>query len=177
MSTMTVIDHYEPLPTFMFDTDAPSEHGFSIDADDKATWAAQKIIQAENRIEKRQELANRYIMRITEWLTQANQPDVESVQYLKSLLKPWLTQALAQGSRLRSIKLLGATVGLRKRPDRVEIYDPDATMAWCEQKLPRAIVVKKDLSKTIIKDWLHTGQIIPGTNLAVGEDELTIKGA
>ncbi len=169
----------EPLPAFLFDQEIeqPESEGFHIDSEDKASWAANKILGAEHRIQLREELAERYKARIDDWLSTANQSDIDSMAYLKSLLKGWLAAAILFQPKIRSIKVLGATIGFRKKPDRVEINDPNLALEFCEVQLPEAIVVKKELSKTALKTSLASGQHIPGTFLFEGESELYVKGS
>jgi hypothetical protein len=165
----------ETLPAFVFGQPEAENLAFSVDSEDKASWAAAKILAAERRIQLRLDLAERYKERIDQWLHDANRPDTESIDFLKMLLRPWAESSIRTQSRSRSIKLLGATIGLRKRPDRVELIDPDSVLEYCEAHLPDAVIIKREVSKTSLKQALIQGQDIPGAILAIGEDELTIK--
>ena len=165
----------EMLPPFVFGLQEFENPTFSVDCEDKASWSASKILAAERRIQMRLDLAERYKARIDQWLQEANRPDMESIDYLRMLLRPWAETTIRIQNRSRSIKLLGATISLRKRQDRVEIIDPDTVLQFCEEHLPEALIVKKDVSKTSLKTLLIQGQEVPGAVLAIGEDEITIK--
>jgi phage host-nuclease inhibitor protein Gam len=167
----------EALPAFIFGQEPETHTTFAVDNDDKAAWAANKVLAAERRIQMRCDLAERYKARIDAWLADANSPDTASIDQFRCMLRPWLESNLRNAGRSRSVKLLSATIGLRKRPDRVEILDAERALEYCERSLPEVVVVKKDLSKTLLKAFLQNGREVPGTCLAEGEDEITIKGA
>lgn len=171
---MTALLEAPTLPDFLHGQ-APEEtdEGFKIDDERKAAWAASKVLAARRRIAHRVHLADAYQDRILDWLTRANHADQASVAFLEASLKPWVESAVAQG-RSRTILLPGARVGLRKKPDKVEVLDPDAALTFCLEHLEEVVVTKRDLSKTELKKHLDQGARIPGTQLVPGTDELTV---
>lgn len=149
---------------------------FTVDSLSKASWASARILEAQDRIAKRTELAKAYKARIDAWLSDANTPDNDSADYLHSLLKPWVESEVARQHRSRSILLPTATVQLRKMPDRVEVVDRDAALAYCRTNHPDAIIVKEDVSKTAVRSLIFTeGEAIPGIEAELGHDELYVK--
>ena len=163
------------LPAFLHgQPPEETEEGFRIDDDRKAAWAATKILAARRRIINRTNLADAYQSRILDWLTRANQADLQSVAYLEGSLRPWVEQAISHMGRARSLSLPGAKVGLRKKPDRVEILDADQALAFCLEHLEEVVVTKRDLAKTELKRHLVEGARIPGAQLVLGNDELTV---
>ena len=75
----------------------------------------------------------------------------------------------------RSIHLVGSVLSLRKKPNRVEISEPDLALSYCETEHPEALVIKKNLSKSVLKALLSHGTEIPGCRLEPGRDELYVK--
>ncbi len=148
---------------------------FQVDSLDKANWAVCKIIQAERRIQERNQIADTYKQKINEWLRQSNQEDKKSIDFLTSLLRPFVEQEVAKQKRIRNIKLLGATVGLRKQPEKIEIIDIDLALGFCEENHPEALIIKKELSKTELKKLYGKGEIIPGVLIVRNASEFYIK--
>jgi phage host-nuclease inhibitor protein Gam len=154
------------------ETSAP----FTVDSLSKASWAAARILDAQERIAQRTDLARSYKARIDAWLTDANAPDNDSADYLHSLLKPWVEDQVARQQRSRSVLLPTATVQLRKMPDRVEVIDRDAALAYCKMHHPDAVIVREDISKTAVRSLIFTeGEAIPGIEAELGHDELYVK--
>lgn len=163
-----------PLPAFVHGEVEVEEAEFRIDDERKAAWAAGKILSARRRMDARSRLAQDYQTRVLDWLTSANQADEQSVNFLEGHLRPWVESEVAKLGKSRSLKLLGAKVGLRKRPDRVEIYDPDLALGFCEFHLEEVIVTKKEVSKSELKKHLAQGAMVPGASLVPGLDEMTV---
>lgn len=147
---------------------------FRVDSLEKAQWAAQRYLDAERRIQERSELADRYIRRICDWMDRSNKEDQDSLGYFRMVLRPWVQDRLT-GVRSRSLILPGIRLGFRKKPDRVEITNPLTALDFCETKVPGAVVIKKELSKTELKRVLGLGVTVPGVELVPGEDELSVK--
>lgn len=173
---MNALAESPALPAFVHG-EAPieAEGRFFIDDERKAAWASGKILAARHRIVVRTRLAEDYQTRILQWLTTVNQGDLESIGFLELALRPWVEDQLASQPRSRTLRLPGAKVGLRKRPDRVEVLNSDQVLSFCiEHQLEDAVVIKHELSKTGLKRHLLEGAQIPGAQLVPGSDELTV---
>jgi phage host-nuclease inhibitor protein Gam len=157
------------------DAEAPATEPFKIDTMDKAAWAASKVLESQARIDQRSELARSYRARIDAWLDSANQADLDSVAFLTTLLRPYVETAIAQQHRSRTLLLVSATVSLRKLPDRLEITDSAAALAFCQVEHPEAVIVKKELSRSVLKKLALDGTAIPGVAMELGADELYVK--
>jgi hypothetical protein len=172
-------NQFPSLASFFFQDSSESSEvqaPFTVDNLSKASWAAARILEAQERIAQRTELARSYKARIDSWLTDANAPDFNSMDYLRSLLKPWVEEQVARQQRSRSVLLPTATVQLRKLPDRVEVIDRDAALAYCKMHHPSAIIVKEDVSKTAVRSLIFTeGEAIPGIEAELGHDEMYVK--
>ena len=163
------------LSSMIVDDDEDLEkQPFQVDSLEKAHWASSRYLDAERRILERSQLADHYVRKVYEWQDKANKPDQDSLGYFRMLLQPWVQDRL-MGIRSRSLSLPGIRLGLRKKPDRVEVVNPIVALEFCEAQVPDAVVVKKDLSKTELKKALCFGKEIPGVQLVYGDDELSIK--
>ena len=179
MSTAAVIE-YPEIDQLVLESDLPVENpetGFMIDTQEKATWTARKIIQAENRINERSQLAKSCKSRIDGWLAEANRRDEASIESLLSLLTLYLRDELGGSTKRRSIDLLGAKLGFRKLPERVEIIDPEKAITYCETNHPEALIIKKELSRTELRRIALKGELVPGVVLDGGADKLYVKSA
>lgn len=174
--TTLLFPNYPTNPLVPTDAEAPAAEPFKIDSMDKAAWAASKVLEAQARIDQRSELARSYKTRIDAWLDSAIQADLDSVAFLTTLLRPYVETAIAQQHRSRSLLLVSATVSLRKLPDRLDITDPTAALAFCEAEgHMEAIIVKKELSRSVLKKLALEGTAIPGVAMELGSSELYIK--
>jgi phage host-nuclease inhibitor protein Gam len=162
-----------PVPANSNDATAPA---FTVDSLAKADWAISRILDAEARIARRAELASTLHERIDQWLTKASAADEDSITYLSLLLRPWVEAELSTQRRSRSISLPSGIAQLRKLPDRLDITDPEAAMAWAIEHRPEAIIVKKELSKSVLKTLVFKeGEAVPGIEAELGPDSLFIK--
>lgn len=172
-------NQFPSLASFFFQDSPESSEApapFTVDSLSKASWAAACILEAQDRIAQRTDLARSYKARIDAWLADANTPDLSSMDYLRSLLKPWVEEQVACQQRSRSVLLPTATVQLRKLPDRIDIIDREAALAYCKANHPEAIVVKEEVSKSTIRSLIFTeGEAVPGVEAELGHDELYVK--
>ena len=153
---------------------APSKEPFTVDNLDKANWTARKIIQAEERIQKRMAKAEEYKAKIDEWLSQANKEDEESLEFLTSLLRPFVEDEVKR-QRNKTVRLLGVNASLRKLPEKVELTNPEMALNFCELHHPEALIVKKELSKSELKKLFQNGDLIPGVLLSGCATNLYLK--
>lgn len=173
---MTVQKGAESLDDLLFDPDDYfCDESFVVDTLDKATWATSKYLAAERRMRDRKLLADTYIDRITAWLDRANKGDLATQAFMETLLDPFVRQYLEGQKRGKSFKVLGARLGIRKGFDQLNIEDLDAAVAYCQENLPDALIVRKDISKAIAKSYLADGFEIPGLSMTEGSERLAIK--
>ena len=179
MSSVAIVDQSN-IDEIVFEdqhgvSEAKKPEGFLIDDQEKATWAAHRMLQAESRIEERSKLAKEYKLKIDTWLEKANESDEATIETMRFLLTPYLRSELAGRKRRRSIDLLGAKLGFRKLPERVEVIDSEAAISFCESNHPEAVIVKKELSRSELRSIAQKGELIPGVVLDGGEDRLYVK--
>ncbi len=184
---LALVDTAEPgslpsLSNVLFDftipsAEAPAAAPFTVDSFSKASWCASRILESQARVDQRADLAKSYIERIRSWLDSANAADIDSIDYLSSLLKPWVEAEVAKQRRSRSVLLPTGTAQLRKLPDKVEIVNLNAALAYCKENLPGIVITREDLSKTELKKAVFDGNAIPGVEAQLGRDELFIRPA
>ena len=158
------------------EADALASESFTINDLAKASWATSKILEAEARISQRAELAKDFKSRIDQWLQSANQQDNNTMSYLSFLLEPYVKNEVSKLHNSKTLSLPTGVASLRKLPDRLEITDSSMALAFCETEHPEAIVIKKELDKSVLKDLiLKQAEPIPGVSAELGEDKLYIK--
>jgi len=156
--------------------DATPASSFIIDDSSKASWAIARILEAEASIAERTALSNNFKARIDQWLDSANKHDNDSITYLSFLLEPYAKEEVAKLYKSRTLSLPTGTASFRKLPDRLEITDSSAALAYCEAEHPHAVIIKKELDKSILKDLvLRKAEPIPGVEAELGPDKLYIK--
>jgi phage host-nuclease inhibitor protein Gam len=156
--------------------DTPSTEPFTIDTPSKAAWAIAAVLEAEERIAQRKALADEYKARLDAWLASASNQDINSISYLSFLLEPYVSDEVSKLHKSKTISLPTGTASMRKLPDRLEITDNDAAITYCEIEHPEAVIIKKELNKSILKDLiLKQAEPIPGVEAEIGGDKLYIK--
>ncbi len=185
---LSLVDTAEPgslpsLSNVLFDftipsAEAPAAEPFTVDSLSKASWVASRILEAQARTAQRAELARSYKTRIDAWLSDANAADIDSIEYLSALLKPWVEFQVAKQRRSRSVLLPTDTAQLRKLPDRVDILDAPTALGYLKANHPEAVIVREDISKTAVRSLIFTeGEAIPGVEAQLGHDELYLRPA
>jgi hypothetical protein len=130
--------------------EAPASEPFTVDSLSKASWCASRILEAQTRVDQRAELARSYKSRIDAWLSDANSSDIDSLDYLSSLLKPYIEIEVAKQCRSRSVLLPTATAQLRKLPDRVDILDAPTALGYLKANHPEAVIVREEDRKSVV---------------------------
>ena len=150
--------------------------GFTIDNLNKASWAVSKILEAEARIAQRTGLAKEFKSRIDVWLDSASKQDEDSISYLSFLLEPYVKNEISKLHNSKTLSLPTGTASFRKLPDRLEIMDNSTALTYCEAEHPEAVIIKKELDKSILKDLiLKQAEPIPGIEAELGIDKLYVK--
>jgi phage host-nuclease inhibitor protein Gam len=150
--------------------------GFTIDNLSKASWAVSKILEADARIAQRTQLAKEFKSRIDAWLQSANSQDEDSISYLSFLLEPYAKNEISKLHNSKTLSLPTGTASFRKLPDRLDITDTPTALAYCEIEHPEAVIIKKELDKSVLKDLiLKQAEPIPGIEAELGMDKLYVK--
>jgi phage host-nuclease inhibitor protein Gam len=121
--------------------------------------------------------AKAYKAQIDTWFERVVKEENDSVEYFRSILKPFVEQELSN-QKTKTLKLPGLSIQLRKKPDRVEVTDKETAISFCEEIHPDAIVVKKDVSKAYLKDLLiKKGELVPGCDIVAGTETIYVKNS
>jgi hypothetical protein len=138
------------------------------------TEAAAAVLYIDTEIAEARKALDALLERREEIL----KPVLRKRNFLDSFLpalSAWAEQALGTG-RARSIKLAYGTVGFRKQPDRLDVLDAAAAVAWCEANLPTAIT--KSVAKTELKSYAkETGETPAGCEFVMGTDKFSVSTA
>ena len=176
------------LPTILFpdfgkaqalahaDAEAPATEQFTVDTASKASWAIACILEAEERISQREALANEYKARLDAWLDSSSRQDNNAIAYLSFLLEPYVKDEVSKLHKSKTLSLPTGSASLRKLPDRLEITDNAAAISYCEIEHPEAVIIKKELNKSILKDLiLKQAEPVPGVEAELGSEKLYVK--
>ncbi|MDR0287844.1 MAG: host-nuclease inhibitor Gam family protein [Clostridiales bacterium] len=163
------------MPTAASSKDIATD-GFTIDNLNKASWAVAKILEADARMAQRSGLAKEFKSRIDAWLESANQQDEDSISYLSFLLEPYVKNEISKLHNSKTLSLPTGTASFRKLPDRLDITDNATALTYCEAEHPEAVIIKKELDKSILKNLiLKQAEPIPGIEAELGMDKLYVK--
>ena len=129
----------------------PEQKVFEVTDLGVADWTVHRILRLQSQANEIRELAKRRKAELdarVEAITNALENEIE---FFTGPLRAWAEESL-KNEKKRSIKLLSGTVGLRKTPERTEIEDEDALIAWLKQtNHTEAIKTKETILKTELK--------------------------
>ena len=172
----TQIQHMPPLEALLISDQEKPQDQFNIDNNEKAAWTARKILTAEERISNLSKQAKQYKSQIDSWYEKTIQGELESIDYLKNIIRPYVEEEVSKLHKSKTLNLPGLNIQLRKKPDKIEITDQDIAISFCEANHPDAVIIKKDISKSYLKDLLtNKGEIIPGSHMVTGSTEIYFK--
>lgn len=168
-------EEISPLAELLNESLPTETEGFSIDSPEKAAWAGRKIIDAEEHISRLKAQAKAYKAQIDSWYEKAIREDLDSIDYLRYVIRPYIEEEVSRQHKSKTLHLPGIAVQLRKKPDRIDVVDQDTAISFCEMNHPDAVVIKKEVSKSYLKQLLSKGELIPGCDLVPGNEELYFK--
>ena len=165
-----------PIEALLISDQEKPQDQFNIDNNESAAWAARKILTAEERISNLSNQAKQYKNQIDSWYEKTIQSELESIDYLKNIIRPYVEAEISKLHKSKTLNLPGLNIQLRKKPDKIEITDKDIAISFCEANHPDAVIIKKEISKTYLKDLLaNKGEIIPGSHMVPGNNEIYFK--
>lgn len=154
----------------------PDKQPFQVTDLSSAQWCAGKAIAAQQDIGLAKARKDELIARVEEWYKRETAESERTCERMGELLRPWVTDQL-KGKKRRSVPLIGATVGLRKTPEKVDVKDFEAFKAWAKEHYPGAIRIKEEPDKPIINRIIkETGEVPDGVEIIDGTEVLYVKG-
>lgn len=152
------------------------EH-FVVDSIEKAAWAAKKFIEAQHRVNERLDQNLKFKEKIDKWLERVNRDDLNTMEYMKSVLQPYAEEVVNNQKRSKNLKLPEVIVQFRNTPERLEIENEELSLNFCESNYPTTIEIKKLLVKKELKSLVDKGVVIPGVTLLPGVKRMSIKSS
>lgn len=149
----------------------------SEDLDDPANLDAcldhllEKLHEREEEISRNAAIMTRRIAMIQAWERDANGSLERECRWIRQEI-----EALARGydfGRKKSRALPNGTFGFRARPATLEVVDPEAAVAFAEE---RGLPIKKSIGVTPLKEHMKaTGEIPEGCEYVEGTETFYIK--
>lgn len=159
-----------------------------ITSDGMASWAARKVRQARAEIDRLTAQADEERARIEDWLNDRTYGLRRQVEFFTEHLSGYYSQLHADNPDLpKTYPVLGAKLGRRKNPDRVEVTDEEAFISWAMANGRRDLLNVSPAKKALRSlDWLITeegrefavteeGEKVPGVVWVVGEERYTVE--
>lgn len=137
-----------------------STFGWQVTDLSSADWAAGKIREARESMDKIKAHADRLRKQADEWESKQLSPYADQVEFFTGLLRFWAEHGGMEGlTKKKSLDLpSGMRIGFRAGSEVVEVEDEEKAIEECKQyQLTDAIKVKETLSKTAVKKHLNAG--------------------
>lgn len=147
---------------------------FTVDSDEKATWASRKLARYRGEVEALEQQAADEKARIDAWLSDATSGARHNVAWFESLLVAYAAKLHHDDpDGPKSRKFLGGRIGRRKLPDKAEVSDDAKFVAWAFDAGCGDLVASKPSLSAIKKDTglrpadghlvhVETGEVVPG---------------
>ena len=151
-------------------TDLPQvRDGFEVRDASTASWVVRRINEARAYAKRVECWAEREIRR-------ARRDEDHLVFRFGQQLQGYAAGEIAKlrGHR-RSICLPGGTLGYRRVGPTLVFDNPETVLAWAKSQCPNAVVVKEQVSKSVVNRHVETtGEIPDGAHIDVGRDKFYI---
>jgi phage host-nuclease inhibitor protein Gam len=141
----------------------------------EGNWAVTKAIEATAMIAAKEAQAAEWKKKIDDWLTKEKQEYIYTVQKMEELLRPFAEKEV-EGKKTRTVSFPNGKAGFRKSPDKLEIEDEKATLAWAKEHKPEAVKVTESVLKTpLMEGFKATGELPDGVKFVEGVDTFYLK--
>ena len=156
---------------------------FRIDGPGTEAWAMRKYRRALTEIQRIRDAANAERQRITDWETDALKGPQHDAGYFEALLIQRRHELERDNPDLpKTYRVPGGALVRRKLPDRIEVVDPDAFLAWAQVNAPDAVKVTplvsalSGLPRTDGGDLVASdGEVVPGVGVSAGGESYSVK--
>jgi hypothetical protein len=108
--------------------------GFRIADLDSAAWAVRKMRQAHRSIDQVEAVAAKEVAKIQAWVAGETAAARATIEAMERLLQPWSAAEL-QGSKKKSHKVLGTTLGFRSQEPEYK-RDDARLLEWLTSTFP-----------------------------------------
>ena len=125
------------------------EEKFEITDDDRACWALQKIKELEDQVEEKEQLAERQINQVNNWLENETAKLDRNINNLKNMLFEYAQQLREEDPTMKTHSLPFGKLQFRKRRPKWQ-YE-DELLDTVKEKIPDAVRVKEDVDKRTLK--------------------------
>lgn len=164
------IDEHMPDAPSVEDDEARER--FSIDTPEKASWAMRKLGKVLKKRAEIREVAERRKEMIDAWCGAEIARTERDREFFGNLLVNWHERQLIEDPGCKTINLPEGTLKARKSPDKIDVFDADAFIAWAEEQDRNDLLrVNVAPDKTALKGWLaeHPDASVPGTRIEPGQ--------
>lgn len=163
--------------------DEQQREAFRITDDSGATWAMRRLAQLERQAETYNQIHEREIERIEQWLSQVKAPLERNASYFRSLLADYARRERLENNR-KTITLPHGKVATRPATDKWEI-DAEQLLAFLkDSELTDLIKVKEEPSLSALKQYLTVtddlkvltpaGEIVPHIRIQRGDLSVSV---
>jgi len=158
----------EILDTYSGDA---ADEGFTVDSEEKAIWAAEKLVAAHAEIAAHQLAASQRIALMNQWLTDVTRPLAARVEFFEGMLDHYHREVFAADSKKKTIPLPGVQLKSRAGQD-AWAFDADLFLAWADEHAPELVRVKREPNAAEAKKALTAA----GGGVAVNADGVVVAG-
>lgn len=131
---------------------------------EQADWQLRRLARLRRLQAENEAVAHAEIQRIRVWLDEENRKLAQKASWIEEALTGYHAALLEQDPRRKTISLPAGSLKARKHPDRVDVVDADAFVAWAQEHRPDLVRTKVEPAKTEVKRLLSVGpEVEPGT--------------
>ena len=143
--------------------------GFMVNNLESANWCFRKIQALQNRIQENKALADSERQRIDSWEEKELHQDMESINYLSSLVKQYYVEQKEKDKKFKLSTPYGKVVS---RKTSKWSYDDEKVKSWLKENGHAELLkVKEELDKAnikiVFKDGIdhNTGECVEGVTI------------
>jgi len=162
-----------------------------------ADWAMRKLAKARaeqasvsSLADEQKEVimaaARRHLEPIEAWERSETERLGSEAAYFEGLLTTWHRDLLLDDSRAKTVRLPHGDLHARKSPDRFDVNDPEAFVAWASQVAPGLVRTKVEPDKVAMRSYFAatateeavvdpvTGELVASVRFVPGETRFSV---
>ena len=151
--------------------------GTRTDTEVRLDWLMERIARRHRQVALNNAVADARKTMIEDWRQSQNQRLERGIAWLEGSIRQILPHTLEQFEReygKKSRNLPHGTIGWRRHPDKVEVFNEERALLWAKER-GLEIAVKESVSKTTLKKALEAGEEPDGFEIIRGLDEFYVK--
>lgn len=150
------------------------------EVDTRIDWLMERIAKRRRIIEDNDAVADARILQIEDWRQGENAKVQRQIDWFQSEIRRLLpidAESFEREYGKKSRVLPFGTIGYKKKPDTIEVFDEERALAWAKERglEIKTIPARETVAKPVLKKALETWSDPDGFEVIRGLDDFYVK--